>query len=123
MPFCEKNNKLQGCAMSNHHKTIVKAHKKEIARSKDIRLRKHLNADALFAAMRTSFAKNEDHRPGNVQVSLADALMSIFAVFSLKDASFSEFITPFRLSKGWGPPQYLGVLCFALFVRRSKSGW
>ena len=50
--------------MSNHLKTIVKAHKKEIARSKDIRLRKHLSADALFAAMKTGFAKNEDHRPG-----------------------------------------------------------
>ncbi len=43
--------------MSNYLATIVKAHKRGIARSQNIRLRKHLNADALFAAMGTGFAK------------------------------------------------------------------
>lgn len=77
--------------MSNQLKTIVKARKREIARNKEIRLRKHLNADALFATMKNGFAKIEDHRPGNVQHSLADASMAGFAMFSLKDPSLLAF--------------------------------
>ena len=34
--------------MSSQIKTIVKAHKSNIERKKEIKLRKHLNADALF---------------------------------------------------------------------------
>jgi len=63
----------------------------EIKRKEKIKLRKHLNADALFDAMRTGFSKIEDHRQGNVQHSLADGLMSGFAMFSLKDPSLLAF--------------------------------
>ncbi len=77
--------------MSNQLKTIVKARKKANARPKKIRLRKHLNADALLSTMKNGFAKIEDHRPGNVQHSLADALMAGFAIFSLKDPSLLAF--------------------------------
>jgi len=77
--------------MSNQIKAIVKAHNRDIARSKEIKLRKHLNADALFSTMKTGFDKIEDHRPGNIQHSLGDALMSGFAMFSLKDPSLLAF--------------------------------
>lgn len=43
--------------MSNQLKIIVKARKRANARHKEIRLRKHLNADALFATMKNVFAK------------------------------------------------------------------
>jgi hypothetical protein len=73
--------------VSNHIKTIVKAHSRDIARRKEIKLRKHLNSDALFSTMKTGLNKIEDHRPGNIQHSLGDALMSGFAMLSLKDPS------------------------------------
>jgi len=53
--------------------------------------RKHLHADALFGQIRTAFAQIKDHRPGNIEISFADALMSGFAVFSLKDPSLLAF--------------------------------
>ena len=77
--------------MSNQIKTIMKNRKREIARVQRIRLRKHLNADALFATMQTGLKKIKDHRPGTVQHSLADTLMSGFAMFSLKDPSLLAF--------------------------------
>ena len=77
--------------MSNQIITIVKTHSRDIARRKEIKLRKYLNADALFTTMKAGFDKIEDHRPGNVQHSLGDALMSGFAMFSLKDLSLLAF--------------------------------
>ena len=77
--------------MSNQLKTIVKTHNRDIARNKEIKLRKHLNADALFATMKTGFEKVEDYRPGDVHHCLADVLMSGFAMFSLKDPSLLAF--------------------------------
>ena len=77
--------------MSSYRKTLMKARKREIARNEKIRLRKHLNADALFATMRTGFEKINDHRPGDVTIPLADAMMSGFAMFSLKDPSLLAF--------------------------------
>jgi hypothetical protein len=46
--------------------------------------RKHLSADALFALVRNGFAHIPDYRLGETDISLADALMSAFAMFSLK---------------------------------------
>ena len=48
-------------------------------------LRKHLNADSLFRALHTDFSKVADFRQGDVKISMTDALMSGFAMFSLKD--------------------------------------
>ena len=56
-----------------------------------IRVRKHLNADALFASLKRGFEKIPDHRPGDVDISLADAIMSGFAMFSIKDPSLLIF--------------------------------
>ena len=77
--------------MSNQITAIMKDSKRETARNEQIRLRKHLNADALFATMRAGFNKIEDHRPGTAQHSLTDTLMSGFAMFSLKDPSLLAF--------------------------------
>jgi disulfide oxidoreductase YuzD len=41
--------------------------------------------------MRSGFEKITDHRANNTTISLADALMSGFAMYSLKDASLLEF--------------------------------
>jgi hypothetical protein len=53
--------------------------------------RKHLSADALFGMLRTGFSHIADHRPGTPDISLTDALMSAFALFSLKAPSLLAF--------------------------------
>ena len=52
---------------------------------------KSLSADALFASARAGFERVPDRRAENVKISLPDALMSGFAVFSLKDRSLLAF--------------------------------
>ncbi|MCP4991604.1 MAG: transposase, partial [Colwellia sp.] len=52
---------------------------------------KHLSADALFKLLRSGFDKIPDHRSEDVKISLTDALMSGFAMFSLKDPSLLFF--------------------------------
>lgn len=77
--------------MSNQIKSILKTHTKNIERNKEITLRKNLNADALFHTMKNGFSNIQDDRPGNVEHCLTDALMSGFAMFSLKDPSLLAF--------------------------------
>lgn len=72
-------------------KTIVKKYRVRMNREKKIKLRKELNADALFRSLRSSFAGIRDHRNDNSTIPLTDALMSGFAVFSLKDPSLLAF--------------------------------
>src|SRR6266849_10555175 len=55
--------------------------------------RKHLSADALFGLVRRSFANIADDRGGDVEIPLTDALMSAFAMFSLKSPSLLAFDT------------------------------
>ena len=50
-----------------------------------------LSAGRLIKTVRSSFEKIPDHRAANVKISLTDALMSGFAMFSLKDSSLLEF--------------------------------
>lgn len=50
-----------------------------------------LSADALFKLVRQAFEKVPEHRVMNVEISLGDALMSGFAMFSLKDSSLLAF--------------------------------
>ena len=45
--------------------------------------RKHLSADALFRLVQNSFDKIPDQRLTDTEISLTDALMSAFAMFSL----------------------------------------
>lgn len=51
--------------------------------------RKDLSADALFHMLRSAFDRVPDPRKG--EISLGDALMSAFAMFSLKDPSLLAF--------------------------------
>lgn len=53
--------------------------------------RKHLSADALIVLLRTRFEKAPNPRPGKPVISMADALMSAFAMFALKDPSLLAF--------------------------------
>jgi Transposase DDE domain len=53
--------------------------------------RKHLSADALFRLVRSSFANITDARGEEVEIPLTDALMSAFAMFSLKSPSLLAF--------------------------------
>ena len=75
----------------SHIKTIVKASKHNKERIDSIRVRKHLNADTLIATLRNRFEAISDKRAGNATVALVDALMSGFAMFSLKDPSLLQF--------------------------------
>ena len=53
--------------------------------------RKHLSADALFHLVRHGFANIPDARGEDVDITLTDALMSAFALFSLKAPSLLAF--------------------------------
>ena len=53
--------------------------------------RKHLSADALFRTVRSGFAAIPDYRLSETEISLTDALMSAFALFSLKSPSLLAF--------------------------------
>ena len=53
--------------------------------------RKHLSADALFRLVRSGFANIPDQHCDDVDISLTDALMSAFAMFSLKSPSLLAF--------------------------------
>src|SRR6266571_1005408 len=53
--------------------------------------RKHLSADALFGLVRNGFAHIPDYRLSETDISLADALMAAFAMFSLKAPSLLAF--------------------------------
>ena len=53
--------------------------------------RKHLSADALLGLLRSGFAALTEHRSGKPDIALTDALMSAFALFSLKSPSLLAF--------------------------------
>lgn len=53
--------------------------------------RKHLSADPLMALLHGRFEKITDPRGGEPTIPFADALMSAFAMFSLKDPSLLAF--------------------------------
>lgn len=50
-----------------------------------------LSASSLLQIVRTGFERIADHRAANAKIDLSDALMSGFAMFSLKDSSLLEF--------------------------------
>ena len=54
-------------------------------------IRKHLNLDAMMATTHNKFANITDHRKRDCKISLADALMSGYAMFALKDPSLLSF--------------------------------
>ena len=52
---------------------------------------KLLSADCLFALVRANFEQVTNRRAENTKISMPDALMSGFAMFSLKDPSLLAF--------------------------------
>lgn len=72
-------------------RSLARKHQMQIKRKEKIKLRKHLNADALFNSLRLDFGNIKDHRNPNTTIPLSDALMSGFAVFSLKSPSLLDF--------------------------------
>jgi len=76
--------------MPGRNKRKAQPSKKYVPPSK-IKLRKHLNADALFVSIRREFEKIPEFRTGDIEISIPDALMSAFAMFSLKDPSLLKF--------------------------------
>ncbi len=55
------------------------------------KVRKHLCADALLRSGQEVFCHIPDHRKGDPEITLRDALMSAFAMFSLKCPSLLAF--------------------------------
>src|SRR6266852_4010424 len=53
--------------------------------------RKHLSADALFGLLRNGFSKVPDHRSDGSKMTMADALMSGFAMVSLQCPSLLDY--------------------------------
>src|SRR5918998_6644396 len=53
--------------------------------------RKHLCADALLRSVQDVFCQVRDPRTGDSEIALSDALMSAFALFSLKAPSLLAF--------------------------------
>lgn len=54
-------------------------------------VRKHLSADALIGTIRNSFEQVGETRNGKPEIPMEDALISAFAMFSLKDPSLLAF--------------------------------
>ncbi|MBN1994317.1 MAG: hypothetical protein JW953_16585, partial [Anaerolineae bacterium] len=50
-----------------------------------------ITTKSLLKTVRSGFEPIADHRAGNASISLSDALMSGFGMFSLKDSSLLEF--------------------------------
>jgi hypothetical protein len=55
------------------------------------KVRKHLCADALLRSVQDVFCQLPEHRTGNPDITLGDALMSALAMFSLKSPSLLAF--------------------------------
>ena len=72
-------------------KNFVTRNRKATQTLSKIKMRSHLNADALFALIRKDLQRVPDHRAANASIPLDDALMSGFAMFSLKDPSLLDF--------------------------------
>lgn len=56
-----------------------------------MKIREYLSASGLFRLVQAGFEKIQDLRADNQKISLVDALMSAFAMFSLKDPSLLAF--------------------------------
>ncbi|MGA2402030.1 MAG: hypothetical protein ABSG91_10015 [Syntrophobacteraceae bacterium] len=66
-------------------------HKIEQEKLLSATVRKHLSADALIGAIRRSFEQVGETRKSEPAILMEDALMSAYAVFSLKDPSLLAF--------------------------------
>jgi hypothetical protein len=86
----DKKSYQKGAEMSKHdpekkHSSIETKHPSKV------KIRNELNADVLFKTIRSEFDRIPEFRNGEPDISIADALMSGFAMFSLKDSSLLRF--------------------------------
>jgi hypothetical protein len=70
---------------------LRRQHKIEQDKALSVTVRKHLSADALIRTVRSSFEQVGETRKGKAKIPLEDALMSAFAMYSLKDSSLLDF--------------------------------
>ena len=56
-----------------------------------MKTRKHVSANGLLKRVRAGFDRIKEHRAGQINIILSDALMSGFALFALKDPSLLAF--------------------------------
>lgn len=66
-------------------------HKIEAEKELSATVRRHLSADALIRSLRASFEQVSETRKGKPEIPMEDALMSAYAVFSLKKPSLLAF--------------------------------
>ena len=71
--------------------STIKQLKSEFKPPSQHKQRKHLSMDAMLKTLYQKFSDLPDHRRGQTDIDLADALMSGFAVFSLKEPSLLAF--------------------------------
>jgi len=72
-------------------RSFAKRHQRETQTIAKIKMRSALNFDALAGIIKKDIQRVPDHRAKNASISLVDALMSAFAMFSLKDPSLLAF--------------------------------
>ena len=58
-------------------------------------LTKRLSYDRLIVTVRRHLSRVSDHRRGNPTIALVDILMSVLAMFSLKDSSLLQFVNSY----------------------------
>jgi hypothetical protein len=81
-------NPFLGAVKMSRQKQLKPKYKRT---SKHNKVRKYLNMDAMLSAITQGFTSIPDPRRGRVEIPLHDALMSGFAMFSLKDPSLLAF--------------------------------
>lgn len=72
-------------------KNLINSHRNTNMTIKRIKLRKHLNADALHSQLHKDFGEFPDPRSPNKRIPMADALMSGYSMFALKEQSLLAF--------------------------------
>ena len=65
--------------------------KPKYKRPSKLKQRKYLNMDTMLKTLHQGFSDIPEHRHGKTSIAIADALMSGFAMFSLKDPSLLAF--------------------------------
>lgn len=86
-------------------KNVINRQRNAVKTLTRIKMRKDLNADAMIGQLRKEFKEVQDHRGPNKTITLADALMSGFAMFFFKEQSLLAFD-----GKRKEDPDYLLVL-------------
>jgi hypothetical protein len=87
------------------------------------KIREHLSADALHRTLKEAFQQIPDHRP-TPDISLPDALLAGFALFSLKDPSLLAFedLQAARMNFIWGVKPGDHAFLFERWIEAHNTG-